>query len=163
MTNKLIKKQIVILIFIGFAFSLFLISILEDGKLDKEIFGKDKMSLATVYIADIPLWVEVADSFEKRKTGLSGRESLKEDRGMLFVFDRSLKHGIWMKDMNFPIDIFWIDENNRIVDIQTNAEPESFPKIFYPKADAMYIIETISGFQRIYNINIGDRVILKVI
>ena len=100
-------------------------AILENGKLDKQVFGTDKAYLSTIYIADIPLWVEVANSLEKRRLGLSGRKILKEDRGILFVFDKPSNHGIWMKDMNFPIDIFWIDSENRIVDIQMRATPES--------------------------------------
>lgn len=161
--KKIVTKQIIILVFVGIATSLFLMAILEDGKLDDRVFGTDKTSLMGIYIADIPVWVEVADTFEKRRTGLSETEELEEDRGMLFVFNSPDKYGIWMKDMNFPIDIFWVDEGNRIIDIQIQAEPESFPEIFYPRANALYVIETAEGFTRMHNINIGDKVILNIL
>jgi len=157
MKNKVPTKQLFVLIFVGISFSLFLMAILEDGKLDKDIFRKEEVSLRGVYIANIPLWVEVADTLEKRRAGLSGRKKLEENRGMLFAFDTPDIHGIWMKDMNFSIDILWVDKDYRIIDIKQQARPESFPNIFYPRADAVYIIEVRSGFTRLHNINIGDK------
>lgn len=163
MSNKIITKQIFILVFVGISFSLFLIAILEDGKLDKDIFGKKEVSLRGIYIADIPIWVEIANTVDKRRIGLSDRKKLAENRGMLFAFDKPGRHGIWMKDMNFPIDIFWVDKDYRIIDIKMQARPESFPNIFRPRANAVYIIEVRSGFTRLHNINIGDKVILRIL
>ena len=55
------------------------------------------------------LQVEVMVKDEDRAMGLMFRPSLARDRGMLFVFERSDFHGIWMKNCRFPIDILWLD------------------------------------------------------
>ena len=66
--------------------------------------------------------VEVADTLKKRSLGLGQRTSLKKGWGMLFVFEKRKLHRFWMKDMQFPLDIIWLD-NHRIVHIIHNAKP----------------------------------------
>lgn len=56
MKYKLRKKNLFILIFVSIAFSLFLMAILEDGKLDKNIFKAEKVSIRGIYINDIPVY-----------------------------------------------------------------------------------------------------------
>jgi len=85
--------------------------------------------------------VEVSDTSILRTRGLSGRKSLKEGRGMLFVFDKLAKYGFWMKDMNFPIDIVWIDGLKQVIGAESNISPESYPKIYLPKAPVLYVLE----------------------
>jgi uncharacterized membrane protein (UPF0127 family) len=98
---------------------------------------------------------EIADTPEAQAQGLSGRTSL--NGGMLFVFDRPDKYGIWMKDMNFPIDIIWLDENKKIVTIQENATPESYPsKTFFPSSSSLYVLELNSGTVRDEAISAGQ-------
>ena len=69
-----------------------------------------------IEINDKEIAVEVAATAETRSKGLSGRGSLEEGTGMLFIFDSPAQYGFWMKDMNFAIDIVWIDEKFHIVD-----------------------------------------------
>jgi len=57
--------------------------------------------------------VEVADTVEKRSLGLGKRSGLENGWGMLFVFEKRKQHGFWMKGMQFPLDIIWLD-NHRI-------------------------------------------------
>src|SRR3989344_9082121 len=64
----------------------------------------------------INLLVEVADSEVERAQGLSGRKVLAEQTGILFVFPTAEQHAFWMKDMNFALDIIWLDKNWKIVD-----------------------------------------------
>lgn len=127
--------------------------------------------LSTISIGSSTIVVDVADTFLKRRTGLSGQESLLPDRGMLFVFDEVGFHGIWMKDMNFPIDIIWIgsevsekeiieqSEIFYVIDIKKDAQPSSYPEIFYPREQAELVVEVQSGFTKKHNIKIGDKVI----
>lgn len=111
--------------------------------------------LYSLKINNVDLYVELADTPEKRVQGLSGRKELKNDRGMLFVFDKPNTYSFWMKDMNFPIDIIWIGEDLKITDITHNAKPESYPKIFQPKKPAKYVIEVNSGWNFKNGIQIG--------
>lgn len=88
--------------------------------------------------------------------GLSGRDKLDENAGLLFVHDGPGIYGIWMKDMRFPIDVIWLDEDYRVVDMAENVEPDSFPKIFEPSPPALYILEVNTGFAERNGIETGD-------
>ena len=87
------------------------------------------------------LTVEVADTPSARVRGLSGRAALPANRGLLFDFKRDGRHGIWMKDMRFAIDIIWLDHDARVVDVKRGARPETFPEVYRPKRAARYVLE----------------------
>ena len=127
--------------------------------------------LSTVNIGGSTVVVDIVDTFFSRRVGLSGRESLLPDHGMLFVFDEIDFHGIWMKDMLFPIDIIWIGSNISeegtlieqsepfyVIDVKKDVQPDSYPEIFYPKGETKFVLEVSSGFTEKYNIKIGDEV-----
>ncbi|WP_436902341.1 DUF192 domain-containing protein [Halovenus halobia] len=65
----------------------------------------------------------IADTPDRRYTGLSGTVSLPEDRGMLFVFDSADSHTFVMREMDFPIDIVYADVDGTITDIHHAPEP----------------------------------------
>ena len=134
---------------------LFSLLILKDNSFN-EI--KDKTPVTTIVAGEASLVIEIADTEEERRQGLSNRVSLDENSGMLFIFGQPSTGGIWMKDMRFPIDIIWIDENYSIIDIKHNAQPESFPEIFYPQTNAKYVLEVNAGFTKQHDIFVGDQV-----
>jgi len=111
-----------------------------------------------ISVGDIQLEVEVADTPESRKQGLSGRGDLGSSVGLLMVFDKPDYYGIWMKDMNFSIDIIWISKDLQVVEIMSNVRPETYPSIFEPSAPALYVLETKSGFAQVYGLRTGDSV-----
>ena len=85
---------------------------------------------------------EIVDTNPTRIKGLMFRETLPENQGMLFVFESEGKYGFWMRNMNFPIDIIWIDKNNKVVDIAKNAEPCHLTCVSYkPKDNAKFVLE----------------------
>ena len=102
---------------------------------------------ARVNFARASVMAEVADTAEARMRGLSGRSSLAELNGMLFVNEKSEATGIWMKDMKFPIDILWI-RNGTVVDMKERITHDTYPEIFMPKKSAMYVLEVKSGGAR---------------
>ena len=121
--------------------------------------GKIKYSRAIVTTpSGIEINVEVADTFSKRRLGLGKRTSLNKNWGMLFVFEQMGRHSFWMKDMNFSLDIIWLD-NNRIVHIQKNAKPniigQEFP-IFKPLPLANFVLEIAAGRANELKLNKGD-------
>lgn len=90
--------------------------------------------------------IETVDTPESRQQGLSGRESIGDDEGMLFVFEEpGDDHCFWMLDMNFPIDIIWLDEDGAVVDIHEKVAPETYPESFCPKSPAQFVLEIGSG------------------
>lgn len=115
------------------------------------------LSLRPITIGNQKLYVEIAQTSEEKAQGLSGRESFKEDQGMLFIYDEAGFYSFWMKDMLFPIDIIWIDENFEIVDVTKNIQPDSFPQIFQSQKPAQYVLEVNAGFSDQNSIQIGDK------
>ncbi len=111
-----------------------------------------------VEIAGENIKVDLALTPDEQAKGLSGRGELKEQEGMLFVFEKPAKHVFWMKDMNFPIDIIWLNENREIVYIKTDARPELFPETYAPNENAKYVLEVVSGFSDKNNLKVGDQV-----
>jgi len=109
----------------------------------------------TLKLSGKDIKVEVADTEAARELGLGGRTSLEPDKGMLFVFDHPDKYGFWMKDMKFPIDILWLDEE-KVIWIESNVSPNTFPQILYPDSPAKYVLEVPAGYSYESNINIDD-------
>jgi hypothetical protein len=113
---------------------------------------------ATVRLGDGVFTAKVADTPEKREKGLSGTLQLRQDEALLFVYDTDDKWSIWMKDMNYAIDIVWLDKDKKVVYIVKNATPESYPyETFTSKQDARYIVELPAGTVGTKNINIGGQ------
>jgi hypothetical protein len=88
----------------------------------QKILNKPSSGLRTekLFINGTEIEAEIADNFFLRMKGLSGRKSLEEGRGMLFIFNDSAVRSFWMKDMNFPIDIIWIN-GDKVVGFAENA------------------------------------------
>lgn len=108
----------------------------------------------TVRIGDGVYKASIAKTNEERIKGLSGTTSLRQDQGLLMVYETDEKWPIWMKDMNYPIDIIWLDSNKKIVYIVKNAPPDSYPEKFVPKKEARYILELPAGSVAQKNINV---------
>ncbi len=104
------------------------------------------------------LTVEVVDTFDARALGLSGRTELPDNYGMLFVFDTAERQGFWMKDMQVPIDIFWLKDNGTILDVKENVSPDTYPDVFYPSAPVRYVLETRAGFASNHALTKGDSI-----
>ena len=100
---------------------------------------------------------ELASTPTERAAGLSNRTSLCPACCMLFSFESSGRHGFWMKDMRFPIDIIWTDENLTVVDVKENVAPDSYPEVFRPRAPARFVLELNAGSAERHDIEIGDR------
>jgi uncharacterized protein len=115
--------------------------------------GTYEITKGTIKIDGITFKVDVADTESEWKQGLSGTNSLAPLTGMLFVFDDNSQHGIWMKDMKYPIDVLWISENYRIVNIKKNMTPESYPEVFQNSKPARYVLELPAGSIDEYSFN----------
>jgi len=107
--------------------------------------------------------VELADNPEKQALGLSWRESMPQDSGMLFIFPTEDHYSIWMRGMSFPLDLIWVSEGKIIVEIRerVSAEPgklDSDLKIYTPKTKSKYIIEMNAGVVSENGWQVGDHV-----
>jgi uncharacterized membrane protein (UPF0127 family) len=108
------------------------------------------------------LSVALADTPEKRAQGLSGIPAILEDEGMLFLFSAPSLPEFWMKDMNFPIDIVWIN-GDKIVAITDSVKPEQGKSDselirYSPQVNADKVLEVNSGWAYRHDVNVGDTV-----
>lgn len=107
-------------------------------------------------LAETGLAILLADTPEKRMRGLSGFNKIRDNQAMLFKFDEVGSHGFWMKDMNFAIDIMWMNEYYEIVHIEENILPSTYPKVFGKDIHSKYVLETNAGFVAKHYIKLGD-------
>jgi uncharacterized membrane protein (UPF0127 family) len=107
--------------------------------------------------------VDVAETPEAQRRGLSGRETLDGDAGMLFLFPEKQITGFWMKEMRFPIDIVWISEGE-VIGIEKNIDPqigarEEELKIYFPPSAVDAVLEIYAGKADEWGIIVGDKII----
>lgn len=120
-----------------------------------------QLPTTTLSIGGTQIVAEIAATPAEQEQGLSGRDGLLPMHGMFFVFNHPDRWGIWMKDMKFPIDILWADENGRVITLEQNVSPETYPKSFYPQASALYVVELPAGFAAAHDIAIGSQIVVK--
>lgn len=101
----------------------------------------------------------VASTTEALARGLSGRPPLPKDSGMLFVFSDAGIYGFWMKDMDFPIDVIWINSDKKVSGIVRGVEPGTYPEVFYPPSEIRYVLELNSGGAGDYGIATGTKLV----
>ena len=129
------------------------------GQNIRRLFFGDE-TVYTVYVDTVALTVTNATTKKEQEQGLSGIQSLAELEGKLFTFDTEQRHGIWMKDMKFPIDIMWFDNNLKLIYFEENVDPNTYPHIFAPDSDARFVLETNAHFINSLRIQLGDRLTL---
>jgi len=107
--------------------------------------------------------VEVADTELSRMRGLSGRQSLGKDEGMLFMFPVSAKYTFWMKGMKFPLDFVWI-QNGYVMGVTTNVPTPTSTLDFAtygPPSSVNQVLEVNAGTAERLGIKVGDAAELK--
>lgn len=103
--------------------------------------------------------VRVADSYEKRYTGLSDTESLGADEGMLFVHDEEGEHAYVMREMAFPLDIVFVDANGTITRIhhaELPSESASEDDLTRYRGTGKYVLEVPYGYTNETGVDVGD-------
>jgi uncharacterized protein len=100
--------------------------------------------------------LEIADTPQLRTVGLSRRQSLPEQSGMLFVWPSEQHGAFWMKDTYIPLSIAFISADGRIMEIQ-DMEPLS-EELHRPAQPYRYALEVNQGFFDRNGIRAGDQV-----
>lgn len=110
------------------------------------------------------VFVEVADTNDKIQLGLSYRDHMNEDVGMLFDLGYEDTYpSFWMKGMHFPLDFIWINDN-KVVDIHTDVPnmpldtPDSQLQLYRPTKPVDMILEVNAGFVSKHDIQVGDSI-----
>jgi hypothetical protein len=117
-------------------------------------------------IKDQIFTLEIADNNYLLAKGLSKRQSLCPNCGMLFIFKTEMIQTFWMKDTLLPLDIIFINSQGIVTDIYT-AQPEigksDFQLTLYQSTSpTKYVIELNAGTSKTINLKIGDRLDLNL-
>lgn len=91
--------------------------------------------------------VELAQTQEEKERGLMFREKLDPNKGMLFIYEDEGIRSFWMKNVQFPLDIIWINEKKEVVFISENVQPCEKNLCSRIKTDikAKYVLEINAG------------------
>jgi uncharacterized protein len=125
-----------------------------------------KYTQAIVTANGFDVRTDLAITNDQHIKGLSIKNHLRENQGMLFMFETPAKYGFWMKDMKFRLDIIWLDNNRTVVHIEHDLGPcySDFQCPTYtPQKDSLYVIETVAGFSQKHRVNIGTRIDFHVL
>lgn len=102
-------------------------------------------------------YAEIADDERERAQGLMFRREMASDHGMLFLFDAPEQLGFWMRNTYIPLDLIFIDENGRVLNIAERAQPYSEANI-PSRGPAKAVLEINGGLSSELGIAEGDRV-----
>ena len=137
--------------------ALLLLIVLATGALIVLFLRSRALDGVVSYGDDTQIEVSVADTPALREEGLSGTNRLPEGVGKLFVFDTPGMYGFWMKDMQYSIDIVWIDAAWQVVGVTPGLAPETYPTIFYPPKAVLYVLEVPEGSTGVDKLTVGTQ------
>ena len=125
--------------------------------------SKEQEETVTITINNIEIEAEIADEPVELNTGLMLRDHLPAFNGMWFIFPQQDTLKFWMKNTLIPLDIIYVDNGYKIVDIKHNVPPcDTSPCPTYPSIlPAQYVLEVNAGFTEQYNIREGDTIIVS--
>jgi uncharacterized membrane protein (UPF0127 family) len=113
-------------------------------------------------VGGVEFEVEIVHMPAGRTKGLSDRDRLRPQTGMLFVFETGKASAFWMKDMRFPLDFVWIGNECEVVDTTANVPPPDSPDsplpIYESDPPAAYTLEVNAGEVEQLGIQTGDSV-----
>lgn len=120
-------------------------------------------SAPSAIVGNTTIPLELALTPEEKAKGLMHREYLAENTGMLFVFEDEGRPGFWMKNTLIPLDMIFINSNNKVVDIMTAEPCEKEPcEKYLSEQQAKYVLEVNKGFAEKHNIQIGEEIKLNI-
>jgi uncharacterized membrane protein (UPF0127 family) len=120
-----------------------------------------ELPTTTITIKGHSLTVELAITPTQRSCGLSHRDELPDNHGMLFVFPDLRPRDFWMKDTTIPLSIAYLDESGRIFSLQEMVPNQTGHQ--YPSArPAKYALEVNQGWFQQKGIEVGDKVEIKL-
>lgn len=141
-----------------------LAAILLTGCASKEAEVRDFSNIDVTMPNGKTLHVEVMQRSIDMSRGLMFRDSLPSDHGMLFLYAAPGSYQYWTFQVKFPIDIVWLDQNHRVVEVAasvppcTSASAQQCP--FYGGHEkSQYVIEMGAGMAEKYGIDPGKMVV----
>ena len=120
-------------------------------------------SRVQVRIGDLIIDAETARNVEERAQGLSDRNEMGLDEGMLFFMESERIPGFHMRGMRFPLDFIWISSDLRVAGVTENvphpASPDDEAARIQPQSPVLYVLEVNAGVVESSGLRIGDEVV----
>ncbi len=128
------------------------------GQTEEKNYPFTKHGVLTIKDGDYHLGnfdIEIAETPEKMEQGLMYRKKMAPNQGMLFVYKNPQPLSFWMKNTYLPLDMLFIDSDNRIIQISKDTIPYSEdPIVCYQPA--MYVLELNAGISDMAGITVGS-------
>ncbi len=117
-----------------------------------------------IKIGDKNYEIFVTQTEDEKITGLAAFDDIKDNQGMLFEFPEENYYSFWMKDMKFDIDIIFLDQDKKVIQIFENIQKTSYVdeknyKTYLPRLKSKYVIEIKSGEVKKNSLQIGNVII----
>jgi uncharacterized protein len=109
---------------------------------DSSPFG---LRIVQLKIADSSLFAEVADTPQTSANGLMFRDSLPDDHGMLFVFEKPERASFWMRNTKIPLSIAYIDSAGKILEIESLKPLDETP-VASASGEVAFALEVNEGW-----------------
>ena len=159
--KKIIWLLVIYIIVFGLLFSRLvlrpkILTSYENKNLGQNI-NLEKLRSGTLHINQQVINVEIAENNQEWYQGLSNRDNLCDACGMYFIFPTKDKLDFVMRDMKFPLDIIFI-EDDKIINIAANLAPEGSDtkNIYSSLSKANRVLEVNAGYCEKYGIKEGD-------
>jgi len=126
-------------------------------------FNADSLSFRTTKIiifttlGEFNFYVEVAETPEQLAYGLSNRAPIQSNSGMLFLFPTSIQASMWMKDVNFNLDMIFLNRSGLITEIYPSTLANS-QAVIQSKEPIRAVLELHENTVNQLGLKIGDRV-----
>lgn len=113
---------------------------------------------AHILVGKRPFTVELALTPDEQSQGLMHRETLPADQGMLFIYEEPLVASFWMKNMLFPLDILFFDQERHLIHSADNVPPckQSPCPNYRSPSPVLYILELNPGTRKKLQLEIGS-------
>ena len=123
-------------------------------------WGKGVVTVQTTKTENAKFRVVIAKSNKERRQGLMHIESMKDNEGMIFLFNPPRKVSMWMRNTPMTLVMIFIDKNGKIINIAENTVPYS-TKGISSGGSIKWVLEISGGLSKRMNINNGDTVRLS--
>jgi uncharacterized membrane protein (UPF0127 family) len=120
-----------------------------------EQLDSQELSISTA-TGEIQFQVVIANDNSTRSRGLMEVSSMRDNQGMLFIFPDNDYRTFWMKDTLIPLDMIFIDQEKKVVNIESNTTPNRTDIHYSSKYPAMYVLEVNAGVASANSITNGS-------
>lgn len=109
------------------------------------------------------IYAEMAIEYAEMLRGLMFRDSLKSDRGMIFLHNKMGRYPYWMFQVKIPLDIIWMDNSKTVVEVLENVPPCPSSKASECPAhggnqNAQFVLEVAAGMAKKYGVTVGSKI-----